>query len=60
MPGDQFGHDHFRQQRDDLVVVTGVPNGRSDVVKCGPGRDRATVESKDRVRGCERIVTRRS
>jgi len=43
------GHDRIRSV-----------NGRSDVVKCGPGRDRATVESKDRVRGCERIVTRRS
>lgn len=34
-------------------------NGRRDIVKCGSGRDRATVEPKDRVRGCERRVVRR-
>jgi len=33
-------------------------NGRRDVVKCGDGRDRATVERKDRVRGCERKILR--
>ena len=33
-------------------------NGRRDIVKCGSGRDRATVEPKDRVRGCERVRRR--
>ncbi|HET6830661.1 MAG TPA: NosD domain-containing protein [Solirubrobacterales bacterium] len=33
-------------------------NRRRDVIKCGHGRDRATVERKDRVRGCERVITR--
>ncbi len=33
-------------------------NGRRDIVKCGHGRDRATVERKDRVRGCERVLVR--
>jgi dienelactone hydrolase len=28
-------------------------DGNRDVVRCGPGRDRATVDRKDRVRGCE-------
>ena len=26
-----------------------------DMVRCGPGRDRATADRRDRVRGCERI-----
>jgi parallel beta-helix repeat protein len=34
-------------------------NGRRDIVKCGRGRDRATVERKDKVRGCERGAVRR-
>jgi parallel beta-helix repeat protein len=34
-------------------------NGRHDIVKCGHGRDRATVERRDRVRGCERVIVRR-
>ncbi|MCB0875108.1 MAG: right-handed parallel beta-helix repeat-containing protein [Solirubrobacterales bacterium] len=34
-------------------------NGRRDVVTCGHGRDRATVERGDRVRGCERVIVRR-
>ncbi|HEU4803776.1 MAG TPA: right-handed parallel beta-helix repeat-containing protein [Solirubrobacterales bacterium] len=34
-------------------------NGRRDIVKCGAGRDRATVERNDRVRGCERVTFRR-
>jgi parallel beta-helix repeat protein len=34
-------------------------NGRRDVVKCGNGRDRATIESSDRVHGCERVIVRR-
>ena len=33
-------------------------NGRRDIVKCGHGRDRATVERKDHVRGCERVLVR--
>lgn len=35
-------------------------NRKRDVVRCGPGRDRAVVDRKDRVRGCERVVTKRS
>jgi parallel beta-helix repeat protein len=35
-------------------------NGRRDIVKCGHGRDRATVERSDRVRGCERVIVRRN
>jgi parallel beta-helix repeat protein len=34
-------------------------NGHRDVVHCGPGKDRATVERIDRVRGCERQIVRR-
>jgi Ca2+-binding RTX toxin-like protein len=34
-------------------------NGRRDIVKCGAGRDRATDERNDRVRGCERVTFRR-
>ena len=30
-------------------------NGRADVVECGPGDDRAVVDRRDRVRGCERV-----
>jgi len=33
-------------------------NRKRDVVSCGPGRDRAVVDRKDRIRGCERVVTR--
>lgn len=43
------------QGRDRLRAV----NGRRDVVRCGRGRDRATVERKDRTRGCERVIVRR-
>ena len=30
-------------------------NGRAETVRCGAGRDRARVDVKDRVRGCERV-----
>ena len=33
-------------------------NGGRDIVKCGGGRDRATVDRKDRARGCERVIVR--
>ena len=36
---------------DVLVAVDGV----RDLVRCGPGRERATVDRRDRVRGCERV-----
>jgi Ca2+-binding RTX toxin-like protein len=35
-------------------------NGRFDVVSCGSGRDVARVDRRDRVRGCERVIRRRS
>jgi len=31
----------------------------ADSVRCGPGTDRATVDARDRVRGCERVRERR-
>jgi Ca2+-binding RTX toxin-like protein len=31
-------------------------NGKNELVFCGPGRDRAVVDRRDRVRGCERVV----
>ena len=34
-------------------------NGHRDVIKCGGGRDRATVERRDRVRDCERVIVRK-
>ena len=40
--------------RDRLVAV----DGTRDVVDCGPGRDTALVDRRDRVRGCERIERR--
>jgi predicted acyl esterase len=33
--------------------------GGRDVVRCGRGRDRAVVDRRDRVRGCERVRRRR-
>lgn len=33
-------------------------NGRSEVVDCGLGRDLATVDRRDRTRGCERVSRR--
>lgn len=29
--------------------------GGRDVVRCGPGKDRAVVDARDRVRGCEKV-----
>jgi Ca2+-binding RTX toxin-like protein len=31
-------------------------NGRRELVSCGAGRDRARVDRRDRVRGCERVT----
>jgi Ca2+-binding RTX toxin-like protein len=31
-------------------------DGKRDRIRCGKGRDRAFIDSKDRVRGCERVV----
>ncbi len=33
--------------------VVRARNGRAEIVRCGPGRDRAYVDRRDRVRGCE-------
>lgn len=33
-------------------------DGERDLVDCGPGRDRAVVDRRDRVRGCERVRVR--
>jgi hypothetical protein len=33
-------------------------NGRAELVRCGPGRDRARVDRRDRVSGCERLTGR--
>jgi Tol biopolymer transport system component len=33
-------------------------NGRREVINCGKGRDRAIVDRRDRVRGCERVTRR--
>jgi hypothetical protein len=30
-------------------------NGATETVACGPGRDRATVDTSDRARGCEKV-----
>lgn len=30
-------------------------NGKQELVRCGSGRDRARVDRRDRVRGCERV-----
>lgn len=32
--------------------------GGRDVVNCGPGRDKAVVDARDRVRGCEKVRRR--
>jgi subtilisin-like proprotein convertase family protein len=39
----------------DVVVAA---NGRAETVKCGSGRDKATVDRSDTVRGCERVRRR--
>lgn len=31
-------------------------NGRVELVRCGPGRDRASVDRRDRVSGCEHVT----
>lgn len=35
--------------------VIDAADGARDIVDCGPGKDRATVDQKDRVTGCETI-----
>jgi Ca2+-binding RTX toxin-like protein len=35
--------------------VVRAANGRAELVSCGTGRDRASADRSDRVRGCERI-----
>jgi hypothetical protein len=34
-------------------------DGKRDLVDCGKGRDRATVDRIDRVRGCESVTRKR-
>jgi Ca2+-binding RTX toxin-like protein len=34
-------------------------DGRHDLVRCGPGTDRATVDEVDSVTGCERVIRNR-
>jgi Ca2+-binding RTX toxin-like protein len=36
--------------------VVNARNGRAELVSCGTGRDRATVDRSDTVRGCERVA----
>jgi hypothetical protein len=38
--------------------VIGARHGARDVVDCGAGRDIARVDAADRVRHCERVITR--
>lgn len=38
---------------DDRIAVA---DGERDVVRCGPGRDRVRIDSRDVARGCERVV----
>ena len=40
---------------DDTIRAAG---GGGDTVRCGPGRDTAKVDRRDRVRGCERVKRR--
>ena len=40
----------------DTILAAG--DGRRDLVRCGPGRDRARVDRIDRVRACERVGRR--
>ena len=42
---------------DDRVLAR---DGYRDLIRCGPGRDRATVDAADRTRGCERVNRRRA
>jgi hypothetical protein len=51
-PGKDRLHGKSGSDRIDAV------DGRKDVVSCGSGRDRATVDRADRVVGCERVVRR--
>ena len=58
--GGDAGADHLRggPGRDRIAGGAGADviearDGRVDVVLCGPGRDRAAVDRRDRVRACE-------
>jgi len=39
---------------DTIMAANGVP----ELVRCGPGRDTASVDMSDRVRSCERVIRR--
>jgi Ca2+-binding RTX toxin-like protein len=32
-----------------------VRDGKRDTVRCGPGKDRARADKRDRLHGCERV-----
>jgi hypothetical protein len=51
-----LGFDKFRggSGRDVIKAV----DGKKDTVGCGPGNDKAVVDRKDQVSGCERVVER--
>jgi hypothetical protein len=34
-------------------------NGKTELVECGAGYDRATVDASDRVQGCEKLTPQR-
>jgi hypothetical protein len=46
------GFDKIRASRGDDVVK--VDDGKKDIVKCGPGDDKADLDSKDKPSGCEK------
>jgi Ca2+-binding RTX toxin-like protein len=37
--------------------VVDAVNGRAELVDCGPGQDKARVDKRDRVSGCERVTS---
>jgi uncharacterized repeat protein (TIGR01451 family) len=50
--------------RDRITGGTGndsidVVDGSADTVNCGPGRDKVRLDSRDRARGCERVIRAR-
>jgi Ca2+-binding RTX toxin-like protein len=66
------GDDLIKGRRGDDVIVGGrgvdeilagrgddrvlLPDGEHDLVRCGPGLDRVSVDPLDVVRGCERVI----
>ncbi|MDX6587776.1 MAG: hypothetical protein QOI31_2249 [Solirubrobacterales bacterium] len=48
------GFDNINAGADDDVVK--ADDGKKDTVKCGPGEDKADVDSKDDVSGCEKLT----